>query len=163
MLDPREEHAWSVFYEAQIAFWRRLARSLQADTGLSEPDLAILTALVRAPDGAMRAYELGEVTDFEKSRLHHHLNRMVARGLICKDTPEGNSRGVVVSLTDEGRAAIDRAMPVRAAHIREWLIEPIGEDRIDDLTAISEALLARLQEAEKEGRDADAGGTCEPS
>ncbi|MDX6740675.1 MarR family winged helix-turn-helix transcriptional regulator [Actinocorallia sp. A-T 12471] len=139
-LDEDEDRTWRAFFETQVLFWRRMARDLQHDTGLSEPDFAILSALLEAPDGALRPYELSEVTDYEKSRLHHHLTRMVGRGLItrspCPDTP----RAAIITLTPEGRAAITAALPQRAAHIRRWLLAPLTPAQRTALTEISHHL-----------------------
>ncbi|ACZ83834.1 MarR family winged helix-turn-helix transcriptional regulator [Streptosporangium roseum] len=143
-LDEREDRVWSAFFEMQVLFWRRLAQQLQQDTGLSEPDLAILTALVRAPEGQLRAYELSDVTQFEKSRLHHHLTRMARRGLVTRESCPESSRASVIAVTPEGRAAITDAAPKRAAHIRQWLIDPLDAGQLDTLAEISEAMRDRL-------------------
>ncbi|ROO85865.1 MarR family transcriptional regulator [Actinocorallia herbida] len=139
-LSAEEERAWRTFFETQILFWRRMARELQQDTGLSEPDFALLAALLEAPGGSLRPYELSEVTDFEKSRLHHHLTRMVGRGLITRSADPGNSRAAIITLTPEGRAAITAAFPHRAAHIRRWLLEPLSPAQRAALTEISDRM-----------------------
>ncbi|MER5967136.1 MarR family winged helix-turn-helix transcriptional regulator [Streptomyces sp. NPDC002057] len=144
-LDGREEEAWNAFFEMQVLFWPQMARRLQQDTGLSEPDFAILGALVRAPEERLRPYELGGVTQFEKSRLHHHLTRMAGRGLITRERCPDSSRGAVVVLTPEGRAAVTRAFPLRAEHVRRWLTDPLTPEQLDALTGISAAIAARIR------------------
>lgn len=158
-LDEDEDRVWNAFFEMQVLFWPRMARQLQQDTGLSEPDFAILSALVRAPEGQLRPFELGGVTQFEKSRLHHHLTRMVGRGLLTRQRCPDSSRGAMIALTPEGRAAITEAFPRRATHIRQLLIEPLDADRIDALTRISDALADHLRAedvAADDGRPAGA-------
>ncbi len=154
-LEPDAQQAWDAFFDMQVEFWRRLGRQLQRDTGLSEPDFAILRALHAVPGGRLRAYELGGVTQFEKSRLHHHLGRMAERDLIVRESTADTPRASVVTLTEAGRDAITRALPVRAAHVRRWLIDPIGEDRLADLADISRVILVNLR-AESD----DSPGTC---
>jgi DNA-binding MarR family transcriptional regulator len=153
-LDESEERVWNAFFEMQVLFWRRLARELHRDTGLSEPDLAILAALLDAPDGRLRPYELSGVTQFEKSRLHHHLTRMTGRGLIVRERCPGAARGAVIVLTAQGREAITRALPRRAAHIREHLLDPLDAEQREQLTVIAHRMLTRL-------RPGDSG--CAPS
>ncbi|MFD6276188.1 MarR family winged helix-turn-helix transcriptional regulator [Streptomyces sp. NPDC060209] len=147
-LSAREDRAWHAFFESQVLFWRRLGQQLQQDTGLSEPDFAILSALEQAPERQLRAFELSGVTQFEKSRLHHHLNRMIGRGLLTREPCPGSSRGTVIALSPEGLTAITAALPRRAAHIRQWLTDPLEEGQLDALTEISEAMLDRLRAAD---------------
>ncbi|MED7950784.1 MarR family winged helix-turn-helix transcriptional regulator [Streptomyces sp. BE303] len=144
-LDEREDEVWNGFFETQVLFWRRLAQQLQQETGLSEPDLAILQALLAAPDGRLRQYRLGGVTQFEKSRLHHHLNRMAGRDLVARESCPDGERGAVIALTEHGRAAVTAALPRRAAHIRRWLTDPLTGRQQEALVGISAVLLARLK------------------
>ncbi|MCD0451609.1 MarR family transcriptional regulator [Actinocorallia sp. API 0066] len=148
-LDGDEERVWRSFFESQVVFWRRMARDLQHETGLSEPDFALLSALLRSPDGSLRPYELSEVTDFEKSRLHHHLTRMAGRGLITRTPCPDNARAAIITLTPEGRAAITAAFPKRAAHIRRWLLDPLSAGQRDALAEIADRLHTTLREPEK--------------
>ncbi|MFE2105901.1 MarR family winged helix-turn-helix transcriptional regulator [Kitasatospora sp. NPDC059463] len=145
-LDEHEDEVWSGFFETQVLFWRRLAQQLQQETGLSEPDLAILQALSAAPGGKLRPYRLSGVTQFEKSRLHHHLTRMAGRGLVTREPCPGAGRGAVVALTEEGRAAVAAALPRRAAHIRRWLTGPLTEDQRRELVGICADLTQRLKD-----------------
>ncbi|MFF7458646.1 MarR family winged helix-turn-helix transcriptional regulator [Kitasatospora sp. NPDC008115] len=147
-LDEREDEVWNGFFETQVLFWRRLAQQLQQETGLSEPDLAILQALLAAPEGRLRPYRLSGVTQFEKSRLHHHLTRMAGRGLVTREPCPESGRGAVVALTDQGRAAVAAALPRRAAHIRRWLTDPLTQRQQEQLIGISATLTARLKGAE---------------
>ncbi|MFD9503327.1 MarR family winged helix-turn-helix transcriptional regulator [Streptomyces sp. NPDC060035] len=147
-LSTREDLVWRAFFETQVLFWRRLGQQLQHDTGLSEPDFAILSALAQAPEQRLRAFELSGVTQFEKSRLHHHLNRMIGRGLLTREQCPGASRGTVIALSPEGLTAITTALPIRAAHIRQWLTDPLNDGQIDSLTEISETLLENLRAAD---------------
>ncbi|MFC8452813.1 MarR family winged helix-turn-helix transcriptional regulator [Kitasatospora sp. NPDC057223] len=144
-LDEREDEVWSAFFETQVLFWRRLAQQLQQETGLSEPDLAILQALLAASEGRLRPYQLSGVTQFEKSRLHHQLTRMAGRGLLTREPCADSGRGAVVTLTETGRAAVAAALPRRAAHIRRWLTDPLSSRQLDELQGISAALMAQLK------------------
>ncbi|GAA4450049.1 MarR family winged helix-turn-helix transcriptional regulator [Phytohabitans houttuyneae] len=159
-LDEGEQRTWQAFYDMQVLLWRRLSHHLARETGLSEPDFAVLTALAAAPGGRMRPFELSVVTDFEKSRLHHHLTRMVERGLVtrqpCLDAP----RGAEIVLTPAGRDAIDGAGPQRAEHVRRWLLEQLTKEQQDALADIAEAVLGNLRAAGRPGNQDDE--SCAP-
>jgi DNA-binding MarR family transcriptional regulator len=145
-LDEREARAWRGFIAMQGQLLGRLARQLQRDSGLSEADYEVLVQLSEAPCARQRVFELGQATQWEKSRLSHHLTRMVQRGLVARETCPTDSRGAFVRLTDAGREAIERAAPQHVEHVREWFVEALTAEQLDALAELSEAVLDRLAE-----------------
>jgi DNA-binding MarR family transcriptional regulator len=85
-------------------------RHLQREFGLSGSDFEILVNLSESPTGRMRAFELGEATQWEKSRMSHHLTRMEKRGLIRKEACDARYPEIV--LTGPGLEAIRACAPV---------------------------------------------------
>ncbi|GAA4708113.1 MarR family winged helix-turn-helix transcriptional regulator [Phytohabitans rumicis] len=159
-LDEREQRTWQAFYDMTVLFYRRIGHQLQRDTGLSEPDYTVLTALVNAPGGRMRPFELSTVTDFEKSRLHHHLTRMIDRGLLAKEACVGAPRGSVIAITEAGRAAIAAAAPIRAEHVRQWLLDKLTREQLDALADMSAVVLDHLRAAGRPGSGSDDSCVC---
>jgi DNA-binding MarR family transcriptional regulator len=98
-LDAREARAWRGFVQMQTELRARTNRQLQREAGLSEADYAVLVGLSEAPDGRLRAFELGRQVGWEKSRLSHHLSRMEQRGLVRRERCLSDSRGAEVVLT----------------------------------------------------------------
>ncbi|WP_326826741.1 MarR family winged helix-turn-helix transcriptional regulator [Streptosporangium sp. NBC_01639] len=147
-LDDREQRVWEVFFTMQDQFWRQMSRQLRQETGLSEVDFVVLTVLIEAPEGRLRAFELSAVAQMEKSRLHHHLNRMVERGLLTRETCADAPRGAMFTVAEAGRTAFADAAPVRAAHVRHWLIDRLSGDQLAALEEISEVVLAHLRSGE---------------
>lgn len=146
-LSDREQDAWRSFLTMQRRLKTHLSRHLQKDFGLSSADFEILVNLSEAPTGRMRAFELGEATQWEKSRLSHHLSRMEQRGLVRKEACQARYPEIV--LTDEGRAAIARCAPSNAANVRELFIEVFGPDRLDVLAAASKEVVEAIDRAEQ--------------
>ncbi len=142
-LDPEQQRAWRSFVDMHHQLERHLERYLQRDHGLSAPDYEILVNLSEAPDGRLRAFELAEATDWEKSRLSHHLSRMAKRGLLRRDAGEGRYPDIV--LTPAGRAAIERAAPAHAARVRELFVDTLGPKRLALLGTASDDVLAALE------------------
>ena len=145
-LDEREQRAWRRFITMQGQLRARLARQLQRDSGLSEADYEVLVQLSEAPCGRQRVFELGQATQWEKSRLSHHLTRMVQRGLVARETCPTDSRGAFVRLTDAGREAIERAAPRHVEHVRDWFVDVLTREQLDALGEMAEAVLDRLAE-----------------
>ncbi|GAA1163969.1 MarR family transcriptional regulator [Kribbella jejuensis] len=105
-----------------------LERHLQREFGLSKSDFEILVNLSEAEHGRMRAFELSRATQWEKSRLSHHLTRMEKRGLVRKEACE--SRYPEIVITEEGLAAIKACAPAHAARVREFFVDVFGAERL---------------------------------
>jgi DNA-binding MarR family transcriptional regulator len=150
-LDEREARAWRGFISMQTQLLRRLARQMQHDDGLSEADFEVLVRLSEAPEGRQRVFELGQATQWEKSRLSHHLSRMVQRGLVVRETCPTDSRGAFVKLTEAGRRAIEDAAPRHVAHVRRWFIDALSPEQLDALAGIAHDVLDGLGETAESG------------
>jgi DNA-binding MarR family transcriptional regulator len=159
-LDEREAAAWRGLQTMQMQLNATLARELAADSELSYPDYMVLVALTDQPDGRRRPFELGHDLGWEKSRLSHHVSRMVARGLVVRDSCPGDQRGSFVVVSDKGRAAITAAAPGHVAAVRRYVIDRLTPAQLDALAEISASVMAALGEtgdepARCDGTDGD--------
>ena len=145
-LDEREQRDWRRFITMQAQLRARLARQMQRESGLSEADYEVLVQLSEAPCGRQRVFELGQATQWEKSRLSHHLTRMVQRGLVTRETCPTDSRGAFVVLTDAGRRAVEAAAPPHVEHVRDWFVDVLTPEQLDALAEMADAVLDRLAE-----------------
>ncbi len=153
MAEPSlSDREWAV-WRALTLMGRGLARAtesaLQRDAGISAPDFEILRALSEAEGSRARACELGDMLSWEKSRISHHVTRMVARGLVARDECDSDLRGTWVTITPVGRAALDRAVPAYADVVRTTLTGLLPEG---DAVAIGRAAVAVVRGMEP--------GTC---
>ena len=143
-LTEREERAWRALQFMQMRLEGELARQLAADSGLSYPDYLVLVALTDRPDGRLRLFELAAVLGWEKSRVSHHVGRMVGRGLVTKEQCPADRRGFFVVVTSAGRQAIEAAAPGHLAAVRHLVIDRLDPEQLDTVGAIAEAVLAGL-------------------
>ncbi len=143
-LNQREARAWRQFLLMQGQLRNRIGSQLQRETGLSEADYEVLVHLSEAPSGRLRPYEIGGATQWEKSRISHHVKRMEERGLIKRMPCPTDSRGALVAITAAGRRSIEGAAPRHVEHVREAFIDALTPAQLDALAEISEAVLARL-------------------
>ena len=144
-LNRREARAWRQFIDMQAEVRGRLGSRLQRTTGLSEADYEVLVNLSEAPDGVLRPTELGGATNWEKSRLSHHVRRMEERGLVERMSCPTDGRGSLVAITPAGRKAIEQAAPQHVADVRELFIAALTPAQLDALAEISETVLGRLR------------------
>jgi DNA-binding MarR family transcriptional regulator len=142
-LTQRQMDAWRAFYEMQEVLRGRLEQQLQADSGLSNADYTVLVALSEATGGRLRAYELGRLLGWEKSRLHHQLTRMCGRGLIQRHS--GDGRAVYAAITAAGRAALEAAVPHHTRQVRRLVIDRLTPQQVDQLADISRTILNGLR------------------
>jgi DNA-binding MarR family transcriptional regulator len=148
-LDEREQRAWRGLIRMQAQLGAHLRRSLVRDSGLSDADYDVLVHLSEAPEDRLRIFELVRALQWEKSRLSHQLRRMEQRGLLERSECPTDGRGAFVSLTPEGRAAIEAAAPRHVAEVRRHFVDVLTPEQLDVLGDIAEAVLESLQQAEQ--------------
>jgi DNA-binding MarR family transcriptional regulator len=157
-LDDDEQKAWRSYLLMRRTLETHLARHLQREFGLSESDFEILVNLSESETGRMRAFELGEATQWEKSRMSHHLSRMEKRGLIRKEACDARYPEIV--LTDAGLEAIKACAPAHAARVRELFVDVLGPERMTALGQASDDVLATVEQHEKTSCPPEVRGYC---
>ena len=116
----------------------RVGRDVANATGLSGPEFGVLSRLAALGKGEMRQQALSEIMGWDKSRLSHQLTRMQRRRLIQRRPTDG--KGVVVVLTERGRAALDAARPIHADSVRRNLLSRLSSEQIDTIVRVSNLL-----------------------
>ncbi len=150
-LDERQARAWRGYNRMRAQLGAKLERNLLRDAGLSGADYAVLVNLSEAPEGRLRAFELGEALQWEKSRLSHQVTRMERRGLVHRQECPSDARGSFVVLTDQGLAAIEAAAPQHVEDVRRYLVDVLDPAQLDALAQIAETVLAHLAEHDDTG------------
>ncbi len=143
-LSDEEHAAWRGLQRMQAALGATLNRQLSAEAGLSLQDYAVLVALTDHAEGKMRPFELGRELGWEKSRLSHHISRMVERGLIAREKCPTDQRGSFVGITEQGREAIEAAAPGHVASVRRWFVDRLTPAQLEALIAIAHAVVEGL-------------------
>jgi DNA-binding MarR family transcriptional regulator len=143
-LDEREAHLWRSWLRLIQELPSALEDQLSQESGLSRADYAVLVPLSEAPDGMLRARELGREILWDRSRLSHHLGRMEKRGLVVREECTADARGAMVRMTEAGRAAIARAAPGHVAATRRQFFDLLSDKEVDVLTKVFDRVLANL-------------------
>lgn len=145
-LDEQEQQAWRGFLRGSLELRSRLNRHLLDDSGLSLTDYEILANLSETPGGRLRAFELCQLMQWEKSRLSHQLRRMERRGLVAREECTTDARGAWFVLTKAGRKAVESAAPAHVEHVRRLFVDALGPRKLDGLRETCESILARLED-----------------
>src|SRR6478609_6119895 len=108
-LTDEQQRAWQAWMRVMLRLQYEMNRQLQDDAGLTLADYDVLVALSNAPECRLQLSDLAATVGWERSRLSHHLLRMVKRGLVDRLPSENDGRATDVVLTSAGRAAITQA------------------------------------------------------
>lgn len=146
-LSVDEQRAWRAYVAMSDRLAARLNRDLQADSGMSMADFAVLVQLSEHVDARMRILELARAMQWEKSRLSHQLSRMIARGLIERSSCSADRRGTFVVLTEAGRASVEAAAPKHVESVRRYLFEGLSPDQVRALGEIATSVVERVDAA----------------
>jgi len=137
-LSPQELRVWYAFQIMGEEVLARVGRDIAQATALSGPEFGVLSRLAALGNGEMRQQALATVMGWEKSRLSHQLTRMQERGLIKRQSLDGQA--VLIVLTKLGREKLVEALPIRAESVRRHLLSRLSQQQIDSLVRMSNIL-----------------------
>ena len=145
-LSPDEQVAWRAYLRGSRLLEAALARDMQAH-GVSLSEYEILSMLSEQAGGCLRMSELADLVVQSRSRLTHTATRLNGRGLVERRPVPDDGRGVLLVLTDEGRALLDELAPLHVASVRQHWLDSLDQPLV---VALGEAM-SRIRE--------DNGGT----
>jgi DNA-binding MarR family transcriptional regulator len=143
-LDRRQLRAWIRLRAVLELLPGVLDAQLRRDAGVTEFEYQALAMLSDAPDRTLRMTELARQTSATLPRLSHVVTRLEARGLVERFPCPEDGRATNARLTDDGWAKVQQAAPGHVTNVRQHVIDALSDEQIDQLAAISDAILARL-------------------
>ena len=127
---------WRLYFESMLALVDVLDAELERDAGIPMRWYDVLVHLEETPDG-LRMNELAERILYSKSGFTRVVDRMEEAALVRRVRPEHDRRSILVVLTEEGRAALERAR----RHHRHGIDEHFARHLADsDVKALARAL-----------------------
>ena len=148
-LDEAERAAWLRLVGVVALLPGVLDAQLREESGLSHFEYFVLAMLSEAPERTLRMTTLAQRTNATLSRLSHVVSRLEDRGLVTRVPCPEDGRATNAQLTESGWDAVVAAAPGHVATVREYVLDPLTREQIDQLRGIGDALLARL---DPEGR-----------
>jgi DNA-binding MarR family transcriptional regulator len=104
----------------------------------------ILVRLSEAPHRRLRMSELADVSLSSRSRLSHAVAALERNGWVERRPADGDRRGWVCALTDDGYAALAAAAPGHVTAVREHIFDVLTPEQLQSLRDIGEAISAGL-------------------
>ncbi|MGA5134908.1 MarR family winged helix-turn-helix transcriptional regulator [Streptomyces olivoreticuli] len=121
-LTPAELEAWHAVLTVADTLRSMVAAEVKPVTGLSWADHVVLMQLKVAPGNRIQQQPLADKMQWAKARLSRHLTRMQERGLVDR-VRDGATPGVLITLTEKGRDAVEAATAPHAEAVRRNLLE----------------------------------------
>src|SRR4051794_39843448 len=134
-LSGEEQRLWRGWLRLNAQLGATLAREMQDDAGLSEPDFEVLVNLTDTDVGRLRVTDLAYRMLWERSRVSHHVTRMERRGLVEKANCQEDGRGAWVQITPAGRTAIEKAAPGHVESVRRLVFDALSPEEVGTLSA----------------------------
>jgi len=144
-LSDAEQRAWRNWLAVTVQLPAALHRQLQSEFDLSLQDFDVLVQLSEAEDERLRASDLAQSLQWERSRLSHHIKRMEKRGLVTRQECAEDGRGAFVVLAGPGREAVERAAPAHVATVRSIVFDALDDADVAAFTSTTGKILARLR------------------
>lgn len=128
-LTASEQHAWRAFLRGSRLLSETLDDDMQ-EHGVSLSEYEILAMLSEADPDGLRMSALADLVVQSRSRLSHTALRLERRKLVRRRPTPGDGRGVELSLTPAGRAAVDRLSPIHVRSVRAHLVDVLTPEQL---------------------------------
>jgi len=124
-LDISEQGAWEQFLDAGLRVYGSLNRTLSESHKLSLVDVRLLAILDTSETGSARMGDLAEQLLSLPSRVTRQIRRLEEAGLVRREASPEDGRGVLASITDQGRDVVVAAMVTYSQAVRERFLAPL--------------------------------------
>jgi DNA-binding MarR family transcriptional regulator len=135
-VDIAEQRSWQNFLDSALRLYATLNRMLGETHGLSLNDVRLLDLLDRSPAGAERMGDLADELMSLPSRVTRQARRLEAQGLVHRVTSPDDGRGVLATITENGRHQVRSAMVTYAEGVRTHYLGRLSRPQV---TALGES------------------------
>jgi DNA-binding MarR family transcriptional regulator len=146
-LDRRQLRAWIRLVAVLELLPGALDAQLRRDADMTHFEYYALAMLSEAPDRTLRMTELARQTNATLPRLSHVVTRLEGRGLVQRFPCPEDRRATNARLTESGWATVRGAASGHVATVRDAVIDALSDEQVEQLVAIGDAILARLDPA----------------
>ncbi len=153
-LDIAEQKSWQNFLDSALRIYATLNRSLVDAHGLALNDVRLLDILDSSDSGSARMGDLAEGLMSLPSRVTRQIHRLEKLNLVTRVASPEDRRGVLATITDDGRALLAEAMQTYSAGVRNHYLGRLSRSQITATGENCRRISAGLQ---ADGRPAKLG------
>ncbi len=117
-LDIAEQRSWQNFLDSALRLYATLNRSLVDAHRLTLNDVRLLDILDRSMTGSARMGDLAENLMSLPSRVTRQIHRLEKLKLVQRVASPEDGRGVLATITDDGRALLKEALETYGDGVR---------------------------------------------
>jgi len=143
-LTSQELYTWTRFLDAGRLLEEILASHVAQEHHMTHSDYEVLVRLDGA-GGSMRMTLLAAQVVSSAQKLTHTANRLERRGWIERVPADGDGRGLVATLTPEGRSALADAALGHAALIKRFLLDDLNPEEQVGIGETMDRLAAHMR------------------
>jgi DNA-binding MarR family transcriptional regulator len=129
-LDIAEQRSWQNFLDSALRLYATLNRSLVDTHHLTLNDVRLLDILDKSTTGSARMGDLAEGLLSLPSRVTRQIRRLELQGLVRRGASPDDGRGVLASITDEGRALVRDAMATYGEGVRAHFLGRLSRPQV---------------------------------
>lgn len=142
--DPEAIRAWLNLSQAYAAVRAGVGRALEAEAGVGLSEIEVLRRLALAPEERLRMRDLSDRLFVAQSGVTRIIDRLVSQAWVVREQPPDDRRTVYARLTDEGRAVVERAVPVYARTVTEQMGRDLSANDLRQLRRVLRRVLEGL-------------------
>ncbi|MFZ0832387.1 MAG: MarR family transcriptional regulator [Mycobacterium sp.] len=129
-LDIAEMRSWHHFLEAAVRMSAILNRGLLEVHQLTLNDVRLLDMLSKSATGSARMGDLAEQLMSLPSRVTRQIRRLEADGLVRREASPEDRRGVLATITEEGRATVEQAMTTYGQIVKAQFLSQLTRPQV---------------------------------
>lgn len=135
-VDPVQLGAYFALIEVSSLLRWAIEQQLRQDGDLTFVQFQILRRLQLAPSGSARMTDLADSIVLSRSGLTYQAGQLEHRDLVARSRAEDDERSVIISVTDAGRALVNRVLPGHEDVVSTMFFRPLSRDGAQALTGL---------------------------
>ena len=129
-LDIAEQRSWQNYLDSALRIYATLNRGLTESPNLTLVDVRLLDLLDKSPNGSARMGDLAEALMSLPSRVTRQIRRLEGQGLVRRAASPDDGRGVLATITDDGREVVKKAMVTYCQGVRTHFLGQLSRPQI---------------------------------
>jgi DNA-binding MarR family transcriptional regulator len=143
-LDQEEAHAWVALAGMLVELPAALGAQLQRDAGISHFEYRVLAMLSMEPGRTLRMSRLAALASGSLTRLSRVVDRLDARGWVCRQPDPTDGRSTLAVLTDAGWEKVVETAPGHVAEVRRLVFDQLTRGQVRQLHDIGSRVLRAI-------------------
>lgn len=145
-LDETQLRAYFALMDVAGLLRHKVEQQLREAAGLTYVQFKVLARLgLDSPTGSLRMTDLADEVVYSRSGLTYQAGQMETAGWVERSPSPDDDRGVIVTITDAGRAQLAKALPGHVGVLRDLLFVTLTDDDVSALAALLEPVLDHMR------------------